>query len=549
MAKVVTEISPRPGFFYTHKKKLLVAAAVITLLPLLFYTVSLLRMMAATITYPWELDQGEGHNVWSAWLLMQGRGPYLDLNHYPFFNINYPPLHFVLMIPLLWILGPGLAAGRLLADLCLWGLVAAVVAIVWRYGRNGWAAALAGLLVLASPYFYIFGIIASVNVSQVMFGAWALFFLGLALDKVEADGSVKAAEVVSYKYLMIGLILLLAALYTKQQAIDAVAAGFLFLLWRRPKIAIVGAVLFGLVGGGLFLLIDRLTSHLFYINLVKVNINDFIRRQLFEQGMAYILTHAPLLLMAAAYALLTLWSKQRVSLWLIYLVTTGVGSFAVGKFGAAETYFYSSIAAVVIVSSLLVARLLNSLHTESSENEQTGFKLNLARFTALPVLAIAAFGLLLIQNIIFYHTPETPHPWKDLIKGHSGNYVLFGKLPDERDRAAGQRLADIIKANPQPVLTEEASFAMVNRYEVVTNPSNILVYNQAKLWQGQELLNMVQGRCFSVILLHGHFLPGVVQDQIHAQYRQQEVVKLNGGDYVVWQRLSPPDPANAACHV
>jgi hypothetical protein len=88
------------------------------------------------------------------------------------------------------------------------------------------------------------------------------------------------------------------------------------------------------------------------------------------------------------------------------------------------------------------------------------------------------------------------------------------------------------------VLTEEASFAMVNGYEVVTNPSNILVFNQAKLWQGQELNQMVQERRFSLILLHGHFLPGFIQEQIQANYLKKEVVRLNGGDYVVWERKS-----------
>ena len=93
----------------------------LVIVPLLFYTLSLLRLMVATVPYPWELDQGEGHNVWSAWLLLHGQGPYLDLNHYPFFDINYPPLHFILMIPLLWIFGPSLTAGTLVSrSLCIW---------------------------------------------------------------------------------------------------------------------------------------------------------------------------------------------------------------------------------------------------------------------------------------------------------------------------------------------------------------------------------------------------------------------------------------------
>jgi hypothetical protein len=544
------------GFPYPKVVKLVVAA--VLLLPLLFYTVSLLRIMGATLAFPWELDQGEGHNVWSAWLLLHGQGPYLDLNHYPFFDINYPPFHFVMMIPLLWVFGPSLLAGRLLADLCVFGLAAAVGAIVWRYsGRNRFATGLGILLILANPYIYIFGVIATVNVSQVMLGAWGLFCLGLALDRVEPGGKVSPAAETRWKPLILGLVLLLAAIYTKQQAIDAVGTGFLFLLWRRPKIAIVCGLIFGVVGGGLFLLIDLLTAHQFYINLIKVNINDFIKRQLLDQWTAYGLTHAPLLLLAAGYAWQTARQKSRLSMWLLYLVITTLGSALVGKFGAAETYFYSSIAAVAIGAALFSGELFKngfnltglSFLTLSSrppvgkpeiKNGPAGI-LNSVR-----ALAAGAVLLLALQNVIFYHAPETPHPWKDLIKGHSGNYVLFGAPPSEAEKAAGQRIADLVKAAPPPVLTEEASFAMVNGYEVVTNPSNILVYNQARLWQSRELTLMVQNGCFGLIVLHGHFIPDVVQAQIPGKYRQLLAERLPGGEYDVWQlvpggRTTNPD--------
>lgn len=544
-----------PGFPYP--KPLIMVVAAVILLPLLFYTLSLLRIMAATAAFPWELDQGEGHNVWSAWLLMQGRGPYLNLNHYPFFDINYPPFHFVLMIPLLGVFGPSLLAGRLLADLCVFGLAAAVGAIVWRYsGRNRLATGLAVLLVLANPYIYIFGVIATVNVSQVMLGTWGLYFLGRALDRVEPDGTVVPAPQINRRYFIAGLVFLLAAIYTKQQAIDAVATGFLFLLWRRPKLAVISGLIFGATGGGLFLLIDWITAHQFYINLIEVNINTFIKRQLLDQWLAYGMTHAPLLLLAGGYAWQTARQKARLSLWLVYLITTTLGSVLVGKFGAAETYFYSSIAAVAIAAGLFTGDVLKGKLIRPD--------LNFPRFikpgtiappaTAEPGLPKApgtgridfrtaitslVVVLLVLQNVIFYHTPETPHPWKNYIKGHSGNFVLFGTFPTEQERQAGQRIADMVKAAPPPVLTEEASFAMVNGYEVVTNPSNILVYNQAGLWQGQELEQMVKNRCFSLMILHGHFLPDFIQVQMRANYTLALEEKLPGGIYEVWQRSQP----------
>ncbi len=528
-------------------------AGVTIVLPLLFYAFSLLRLMMNITTYPWELDQGEGHNVWSAWLLWHGRGPYLDLNHYPFFGINYPPLHYVLMGPLLAIFGASLTAGRLLADLCVFGLAAGVGAGVWRYSRHHrWATGLAVLLMLANPYLYIFGTLATVNVSQVMFGLWGLYCLGWATEELTPTGQIVPRQRLNRTALGAGLVLLMAAVYTKQQAVDAVVAGFLFLLWRRPRLAILAGIGFGLLGGGLFLLLDRLTAHQFYINLVVVNLNDFLPRQLREQGLAYALTHAPLLLLAAGYGFLTLRVRSRLSLWLIYLVCTAAFSVTVGKFGASETYFYASIAAVAIAASLCLAHfwpevapteppLMAEVVAEASATATRPNAINLV--SSRRTIFWLIVGLLWLQSLIFYHTPETPHPWQSLIKGHSGNYGLFGGLVTDTERAAGQRLADALRNAGPPVLTEEASFAMVNGYEVVTNPSNILVYNQAKQWQGMELTDLVKNRCFSAMLLHGHFLPDAVQQASQTNYRLDFSVKLSGGQYEIWLRRSPPDPA------
>jgi uncharacterized integral membrane protein len=513
-----------------------IATVVITLAPFAFYTVSLLRMMLATLLHPWELDQGEGHNVWSAWLLLQGRGPYLDLNHYPFYNSNYPPFHFVMMLPILALTGPSLFAGRLLADLCLFGLALAVFAIVWRYSRrNIWASVLAGLFVLANPYIYIFGTLATVNVSQVMLGAWGLYFLGVALDRLDENGAVLKREKVNYVALVAGLFFLLAAVYTKQQAVDAVAAGFLFLLWRRPVLAIISGVAYGAVGGLLFLLINAITDNQFYINLILVNVNDFSRRQLLDQVRAYAMLNAPLIILGAGYALTVVLSKGRVTLWLLYVVTTTGAAALVGKLGAGETYFYSSIAAVAIVAGLMWDWLDRRFFRSKSGK----------------AYAVAGVALLLLtfQAVIFYHTPETPHPWKNFIKGHSGNYVLFGGLPDEAERARGQRISDMLGSVPQPVMTDEAGFVMPHGYEVVTNPSNIMVFNDAKYWKSAELESMVKVRCFSRIMMHGQFIPEVVKQHMYANYTRIETITLNRDPYYIWERNAPPDPATPACQI
>src|SRR5581483_3207998 len=77
------------------------------------------------IAYPYELDQGEGYDVWSAWLLRQGQLPYSDNEVFPYFSSNYPPVWSMLAAAVTTVTGPTLAAGRVVSAVA--GLACALV--------------------------------------------------------------------------------------------------------------------------------------------------------------------------------------------------------------------------------------------------------------------------------------------------------------------------------------------------------------------------------------------------------------------------------------
>ena len=64
--------------------------------------------------YPYDVDQGEGYDVNSGWLIAQGRPIYTDNNLYPYYSSNYPPLYSLALGLIVQETGPTLAAGRLL---------------------------------------------------------------------------------------------------------------------------------------------------------------------------------------------------------------------------------------------------------------------------------------------------------------------------------------------------------------------------------------------------------------------------------------------------
>ena len=63
--------------------------------------------------FPFDLDQGEGYDAWSAWMVNLGQLPYTSNAEFPYYSSNYPPVwSYLVSIPMAW-LGPGLASARL----------------------------------------------------------------------------------------------------------------------------------------------------------------------------------------------------------------------------------------------------------------------------------------------------------------------------------------------------------------------------------------------------------------------------------------------------
>src|SRR5579859_6970861 len=79
---------------------------------LAFYTVVYVQFAVQLSAFPFDLDQGEGYDAWSGWLINLGQLPYSNNAAFPYYSSNYPPLwSYLVSIPMAWI-GPGLTAAR-----------------------------------------------------------------------------------------------------------------------------------------------------------------------------------------------------------------------------------------------------------------------------------------------------------------------------------------------------------------------------------------------------------------------------------------------------
>ena len=135
-----------------------------TLLLLAVYAVVYLQFAAQLASFPFDLDQGEGYDAWSAWLINLGQLPYTSNAAFPYYSSNYPPLwSYLVSIPMAW-LGPGLAPARLLSTLA----ALAAAGVLWyrrpaAFGSHRLAGALAAGFFLASPYVFHTTPLARVN--------------------------------------------------------------------------------------------------------------------------------------------------------------------------------------------------------------------------------------------------------------------------------------------------------------------------------------------------------------------------------------------------
>src|SRR5205823_7268499 len=118
------------------------------------YALIFLYHAALTVAFPYDLDWGEGYVLNDALRLARGEPIYVDVQRFPMVRSPYPPLFLALDALLMQLLGVGFLAGRLLST-------ASTLTAAWMTGRLARAggadalpAAVAGLLVLASPHVY-----------------------------------------------------------------------------------------------------------------------------------------------------------------------------------------------------------------------------------------------------------------------------------------------------------------------------------------------------------------------------------------------------------
>jgi hypothetical protein len=466
-----------------------------TLMLLALYAVVYVEFAIQLAGFPFDLDQGEGYDAWSAWLINLGQLPYTSNAEFPYYSSNYPPLwSYIVSIPMAWF-GPGLGPARLVSSVST--LAAAVVLGIAAQRLSG--RSLGGILAagffLASPYVFHTTPLARVNSLALLTAAVGLTLL----------------EQPTRRRVVFGSLALLAALFTKPTAVDAAVAGVLAVALTRPRMGVLAAGLIGglgLAGLGMLML---LTQGAFWLNVIAGNANPFDLNQLVGYLENFWALHCVVLAMAVAEGVWRL--RRRVwSPWALYGLTTTVATLGVAKWGAGESYFLGEIAAACVLSAVWIVRF----------------------FDSNPPLRLrwALGGALFIQGLLLSHAAlSAAVPW---LPDRGPQERHLGRAPSPEDRQAGQLLAAQIRRVQGPVLSEDPSFAVSAGQPLVGNATHLRNLYQAGLWNPDPLVNELRARRYAIVILDAHLYPEPVLIAIGKSYFLERTVQVNGASYHVF---------------
>jgi hypothetical protein len=483
-------------------------ALVILGLYVLFY----LARAVELLNFPVDLDQGEGYDSWSGWLIRQGQWPYTDNASFPYYSSNYPPVWSAMVGAAMVITGPQLNAGRAISVLAALGSAALIVAAVYRLA---WlmageqlalkAGLLAGACFLSSPYVFHTTPLARVN-------SLALFLSLIGLSLCEQPSRVR---------LIAAGAALLAALYTTQTTADAMVTAVVFVSLLDLRRGLI-------FGGSMFLLalvaffgLEAATHEAFSLNVFAGNVNPFDFGQLAGYVVNFVQLHAVVwtcaLVLAARW-----WQQRKLSPWLLYLVASQVAALTSGKIGAGESYFLGLIAASCVLFGCLVAQVWHK--------PAILFQLQPSQRV---VQSGSALGfLLMVQAVIYLHGPFAQLPPVFMDRGFQG--LALGTPLDAAQRASALAITGAVANHSGLVLAEDSGFVLAAGKPVIGNSSHLRNLYDSGLVDPSNLVRQVRRREFDLIILHAQRYPAPVLQAIGTSYYVEQSFMLGSAEYILF---------------
>ena len=530
-----------------------------TLLVFGLYLLVYVLYTRSVFSFPFDYDQGEGFELYDAIRLARGENIYLDNAVFPFYSSNYPPVYRVLLVPLVWLFGPKLWPARVFTFVCS----LAIGVLIFIAARRTLISSprhllhpftlislIAGLAFFAANYVYQIAPLARAHLPMVMFALAGAVCLERGLEKTTDAASTPVHRPSSVAFL--GIFLLMTAGFTKLQAVDGLAAGFAFLLLRRPKWFALALPICVLATAGIVLGMNAATHGQFWLNVVAANVNEYVIENTWATYAQWFQLQAPLIICSVIYVIWDLVaairarSFQPITLWSIYFVTGSAMGMLTGKWGAGPAYLIAAIAVSCICTVGLIGRIvergawsverLNSLHAPRSMLcallASLIFLTQASRNIHMPVTGRLFGPLAQVVGVAQQPSVYPPYPYYDSI-----GYTQLGHFLDPADIANGWALVHRLQQVDGPVLSEEAMLTLWAGKDVVSNPTQLLNLYKSRMLDTSQMIKMIRARKFGAVVFRAQFYPGDVKQAIVENYAWMHMYRINGFEY--WILLPP----------
>ena len=506
---------------------------------LLFALIVLLAYSYNLITFPYDYDQGEGFELVDTILFSEFRYPYQNTDSYPYYSSNYPPLYHVIAAPFVWIFGEAYWYGRLLSLISTLIAAGAIIYAVNKETQHRWIAILSGLAFLSSNTVYHIAPLIRQHIMMVMFETVAIVILAYAFPKRNAKG------------ILIGLLLIIVAGYTKQLAAITAIAVLAWMFLRNPQRAIIWGFRFALAGGAIFLWLTVDTSGEWWRQAIVANVNEFNPFQTFGLSLLWLRLHLLLIIPALLMLIYELFF-DRLSLYSVwFLAATVLGAFGSGTWGAGDSYFATSIAGMCILSGIFLGRSLkhqwilsdNAYTLLLTPLKNSAKLMSQIALIVIPVMYIG-YGIMTLKlptEGTFFGTvanilniqPNVFDRHYDSASYDTSGYANIGHFVTKEDIENGDAIVDLIRDTDAPVMSEEAGFSLAAGRDVITNPTQLRNLWLNGMWNGNELLADIENQEFGLIIFRAQFYPVPVLEAIGDHYAIEETIFMNGFEYLI----------------
>jgi hypothetical protein len=308
------------------------------------------------------------------------------------------------------------------------------------------------LLILSTHVVHVWGMVMRVDAASVALGLCGLLAGALGRDRVWSLAG--------------GMLLCVAAFYTKQTQVAAGIALFATAFTRDRRSALIAVAIAGGIGLFVFAALQMATGGGFAFNIIDCNVNTWSLHTLFlllrdERS------SAPILLLALCF-LPTLYRAARQqpsftrTMLLVYMLATVFPALGATKTGANVNYFFELVTASCIITGFGLATLVRDLPK-----------------TLMP------FNLACLVLVFF---------------SFSAPFVQAGFLLDPVARQREQRLVARIAASAKPVSSEDMLMTMQAGKSVYYEPFIVTELALLHRWDEAPLIDMIRKRGFAFMI-------------------------------------------------